>query len=74
MDETLTQHNLDEPVRCGQCGETFENRAQYLDHGCPALNGATPRDPEAMGEGFEAIQQAAIERGAANPDVAEPTE
>ena len=48
---------------CGQCGLGFPTAEAELAHVCE-VTGVTPTDPRSMGENFEAIQQAALERGA----------
>ena len=48
---------------CGVCNEGFETEEQYCDHECE--DGFTPKDPEHLGEEFQAVSEAAIARGEA---------
>lgn len=48
---------------CGQCGHGFATEELYLEHTC-STTGFKPTEPENLGEGFAAIQEAALERGA----------
>lgn len=55
------------PHACGQCGLGFDTEEEYLDHKCEK-SGFTPREPENLGPGFEAVSQAAQERGEARKE------
>jgi hypothetical protein len=57
----------EKPFRCGQCMESFDTLEEVHSHPCPALNGLTNRDPEAMGENHAEISAAALARGTETP-------
>ena len=61
MDEKNTALEPEKHV-CGQCDTEFGTVDEYLDHECENT-GFTPRDPEHLGEDFQAVSQAALERG-----------
>ena len=48
---------------CSPCGQEFATEQEYLDHVCTKTN-VTPKDPANLGADFEAIQTAALKRGA----------
>lgn len=48
---------------CGQCGLGFKTETAYLRHVCE-VTGVIPTEPASMGANWEAIQKAALERGA----------
>lgn len=47
---------------CGQCNQEFNSEQAYLDHTCPS-SGTTPTDPANLGEDFQAVSDAALQRG-----------
>lgn len=58
----MPEENLQtEKHACGVCGAEFNSEQEYLDHQC--VTGYTPTDPAHLGEGFEAVSNAANQRG-----------
>lgn len=53
---------------CGKCNGAFETDDLYVRHLC-SETGFAPVMPEHQGEGFAAIQQAALARGEARKNV-----
>lgn len=49
---------------CGQCNQQFDTPEAFANHVCP-VTGVKITEPQSMGPNWQAIQQAALDRGAA---------